>query len=95
MKRITHLSLLVCLLVGVCISVTSATKPSVVGEEVQRMAALSGRSGGHLVIGQRAEPKTLNPVTATDADFAGSQWTAHGGPDRNQSGHSTDRAGTG
>ena len=67
MKRITHLSLLVCLLVGVCISVTSATKPSVVGEEVQRMAALSGRSGGHLVIGQRAEPKTLNPVTATDA----------------------------
>src|SRR5678815_5689669 len=67
MKRITHLTLLVCLLAGVCISGSSTTKPSVAGEEVQRMAALSGRSGGHLVIGQRAEPKTLNPVTATDA----------------------------
>ena len=67
MKRITHLTLLVCLLAGVCIRGSSATKPSVAGEEVQRMAALSGRSGGHLVIGQRAEPKTLNPVTATDA----------------------------
>src|SRR6202022_4870326 len=28
---------------------------------------LTGRCGGHLVVGQRSEPKTLNPVTATDA----------------------------
>jgi peptide/nickel transport system substrate-binding protein len=31
------------------------------------MAGVSGHYGGHLTIGQRAEPKTLNPVTATDA----------------------------
>jgi peptide/nickel transport system substrate-binding protein len=30
------------------------------------MAEVSGQYGGHLTIGQRAEPKTLNPVTATD-----------------------------
>jgi len=31
------------------------------------LADVSGRYGGHLTIGQRSEPKTLNPVTATDA----------------------------
>ncbi|MFZ1917129.1 MAG: ABC transporter substrate-binding protein [Terriglobales bacterium] len=31
------------------------------------MGDVSGRYGGHLTIGERAEPKTLNPVTATDA----------------------------
>src|SRR6202795_2696684 len=31
------------------------------------MADVSGQHGGHLTIGQRAEPRTLNPVTATDA----------------------------
>src|SRR4030095_15383729 len=67
MNRITPLTLLVCLFVGVCLGGTSATKPTVAGEEVQRMTAVSGRQGGHLGVGERAEPKTLNPVTATDA----------------------------
>ena len=31
------------------------------------MASVSGSYGGRLTIGQRAEPKTLNPVIATDA----------------------------
>jgi peptide/nickel transport system substrate-binding protein len=31
------------------------------------MADVSGHYGGHLTVGQRAEPRTLNPVTATDA----------------------------
>jgi len=37
------------------------------GEELARMAGVSGHYSGHLTIGQRAELKTLNPVTATDA----------------------------
>ncbi|PYY20389.1 MAG: hypothetical protein DMG60_00365 [Acidobacteria bacterium] len=36
------------------------------GEELQVSSAEVGRYGGTLVVGQRAEPKTLNPVTATD-----------------------------
>ena len=31
---------------------------------------------GYFTIGERAEPKTLNPVTATDADFARSDRTS-------------------
>ena len=37
------------------------------GEEVQIAAMPSGARGGTLVIAQRAEPKTLNPVVAFDA----------------------------
>jgi peptide/nickel transport system substrate-binding protein len=37
------------------------------GEELQHVDGEVGRYGGHLVIGQRSEPKTLNPVTASDA----------------------------
>ena len=37
------------------------------GEELARVADLSGHYGGHLTIGGRAEPKTFNPVIATDA----------------------------
>ena len=36
------------------------------GEELQISSADVGQYGGTLVVGQRAEPKTLNPVTATD-----------------------------
>jgi peptide/nickel transport system substrate-binding protein len=68
MKRIAGLTLLhVCLLAGACFAakvVPDAAKP---GEELARMADVSGRYGGHLTIGQRSEPKTLNPVIATDA----------------------------
>jgi peptide/nickel transport system substrate-binding protein len=36
-------------------------------EDIQRQDGDVGQYGGRLVVGQRAEPKTLNPVTATDA----------------------------
>src|SRR5947208_1290748 len=37
------------------------------GEELQTTDNEVGRYGGTLVVGQRTEPKTLNPVTAADA----------------------------
>jgi peptide/nickel transport system substrate-binding protein len=36
-------------------------------EDIQRQDGDVGQYGGRLVVGQRAEPKTLNPVTASDA----------------------------
>lgn len=65
--KLIRLTLHVCLLTGACFAaapVPDAAKP---GEELARMADVSGHCGGHLTIGQRSEPKTLNPVTATDA----------------------------
>jgi len=68
MKTVVRLTLLyVCLLAATCFAagtVPDAAKP---GEELARMADVTGQYGGHLTIGQRSEPKTLNPVTATDA----------------------------
>ena len=67
MKRMARLALLVCLLAvfGFAATPTPATfNPS---EEVQRVDGEIGRYGGRLVVGQRAEPKTLNPVLAADA----------------------------
>ena len=65
MKPVARLALVVCLLAVTCPAAAPApVKPS---EELQRTDAEIGRYGGRLVIGQRAEPKTLNPVTATDA----------------------------
>ena len=66
MKPIARLTLAVCLLAGVC-SAASAPQPFNSSEEVQRVDGEVGQYGGRLVVGQRAEPKTLNPVTATDA----------------------------
>ena len=37
------------------------------GEELARSSEITGHYGGHVTIGGRAEPKTLNPVMATDA----------------------------
>jgi peptide/nickel transport system substrate-binding protein len=68
MKRIAGLTLLyVCLLAGACFAAKVAPEAAKHGEELARMADVSGRYGGHLTIGQRSEPKTLNPVIATDA----------------------------
>jgi peptide/nickel transport system substrate-binding protein len=68
MKRIVGLILLhVCLLAGACFAAKVAPEAAKPGEELARMADVSGRYGGHLTIGQRSEPKTLNPVMATDA----------------------------
>src|ERR1700733_13727313 len=68
MKTVVRLTLLyVCLFAATCFAtgpVSEAAKP---GEELARLSDVNGRYGGYLTIGQRSEPKTLNPVTATDA----------------------------
>src|SRR5271155_11441 len=67
MKVVAHLTLQVCLLTAACFAAAPASEAARPGEELARMAEVSGHYGGHLTIGQRSEPKTLNPVTATDA----------------------------
>src|ERR1700704_1581835 len=67
MKVIARLTLHVCLLAGACFAAAPIPEAANPGEELARMAGVSGHYGGHLTTGQRAEPKTLNPVTATDA----------------------------
>ena len=51
-------------LLSVALVATSATAGQ---EEVLQSRGAAGRPGGQLVIAQRAEPKTLNPVTAIDS----------------------------
>ena len=46
---------------------SSLPEPPQHGEELQTSDNEVGRYGGTLVVGQRTEPKTLNPVTAADA----------------------------
>src|SRR5439155_21391881 len=67
MKLVARLALYVCLLAAPC--VVAAPNPAALNpaEELQRLEGGVGRYRGHLVIRQRSEPKTLNPVTATDA----------------------------
>ncbi|MFY9905158.1 MAG: ABC transporter substrate-binding protein [Terriglobales bacterium] len=65
--KLIRLALHVCLFTGACFAAAPAPEASKAGEELARMAEVTGRYGGHLTIGQRSEPKTLNPVTATDA----------------------------
>src|SRR5580704_5947303 len=67
MKLIARLTLQVCLLTAACFAAAAAPEAAKPGEELARMADISGHYGGHLTIGQRSEPKTLNPVTSTDA----------------------------
>jgi peptide/nickel transport system substrate-binding protein len=67
MKTIIRLALIVRLLAAVSMAAGPAPEPITAGEGIQRVADEIGNYGGRLVIGQRAEPKTLNPVTATDA----------------------------
>jgi peptide/nickel transport system substrate-binding protein len=67
MKETARLALLVCLFAGTCIAGTSVPESPQPGEELERAADVSGQYGGHLTVGERAEPKTLNPVIATDA----------------------------
>jgi peptide/nickel transport system substrate-binding protein len=54
------------LFAGLC-SASSIPQAPQRGEEVQTTSNQSGNYGGRLVVAQRSEPKTLNPVTATDA----------------------------
>jgi peptide/nickel transport system substrate-binding protein len=67
MKVITRLALLGCLLAGVSFASGPAPEKPRPGEELERAGQVSGHFGGRLTIGGRAEPKTLNPVIATDA----------------------------
>jgi peptide/nickel transport system substrate-binding protein len=67
MKGITRLTLPVCLLVAVCFAAGPAAEKPNPGEELERAQYVSGHYGGNLTIGGRAEPKTFNPVIATDA----------------------------
>jgi len=67
MKLFARLALHVCLLAGICFAAAPAPETPRAGEELARMPDVSGHYGGHVTLGQRAEPKTLNPVTATDA----------------------------
>src|ERR1041385_1136448 len=67
MKLIARLTLFVCLLSAPCVAAAPAPAPLNPAEELPRVDGEVGRYGGRLVVGQRSEPKTLNPVTATDA----------------------------
>ena len=67
MKSIAHLTLVVCLLAAWGWAAAPAPAAINSSEELQKDDGEVGQYGGRLVIGQRAEPKTLNPVTATDA----------------------------
>jgi peptide/nickel transport system substrate-binding protein len=67
MKAIARLALIVCLCAATLVASAPAPQPVNAGEELARVEGLPGRFGGRLVVGQRSEPKTLNPVTATDA----------------------------
>lgn len=66
MNTIARLSLGVCLYVSASWA-SVPPQPIDHSEELARVDGPPGRYGGHLVVGQRSEPKTLNPVTATDA----------------------------
>jgi len=50
---------------GACLA-SSVPQPPQRGEELLTTENAVGRYGGSLVVSQRSEPKTLNPVTATD-----------------------------
>jgi peptide/nickel transport system substrate-binding protein len=67
MKFIARLTLFVCLLARVCLAGAASARAPIPAEELQQLANTSGHYGGHLVVGERAEPKTLNPAIATDA----------------------------
>jgi peptide/nickel transport system substrate-binding protein len=61
------LGLLVTLVVGVAPIAVALTQQAKSNEELLTLSGETGRSGGRLVVSLRAEPKTLNPVVATDA----------------------------
>jgi peptide/nickel transport system substrate-binding protein len=67
MKAIARLALVVCLCAAVSMASAPTPQPVNQGEELARVEGATGRYGGRLVVGERSEPKTLNPVTATDA----------------------------
>lgn len=67
MKSVPRLTVVVCLLVGMCFAAAPVPAPVSSNEQLQHQEGETGHYGGRLVVGLRAEPKTLNPVTAMDA----------------------------
>jgi len=67
MKTIARLALFVYLLPAASLAAGPGPAPLNSSEQVQQIGGDVGEYGGRLIVGQRAEPKTLNPVTATDA----------------------------
>src|SRR5260221_11524755 len=67
MKLVARLTLHVCLFTAACFAAAPVPEAANPGEELARMADVSGHYGGRLTLGQRNEPKHLNPVTATGA----------------------------
>jgi ABC-type transport system substrate-binding protein len=67
MSMIARLTLFVCLSAAVCAAAGPTPAPLGSGQQVQQVDGEVGGYRGHLAVGQRAEPKTLNPVTATGA----------------------------
>ncbi|HKW68741.1 MAG TPA: ABC transporter substrate-binding protein, partial [Terriglobales bacterium] len=65
MRRLARLCLLLQLLAVFCLAAPGPA-PVQPKEELQ-LSKDAGQYGGRLVVGLRAEPKTLNPVTAEDA----------------------------
>ncbi len=61
------LSLLPALAVGLAPVVIALAQQPAPHEDLLTLSGEAGRSGGRLVVSLRAEPKTLNPVLATDA----------------------------
>jgi peptide/nickel transport system substrate-binding protein len=61
------LRLLVALVVSAAPAATALTQQANSNEELLTLSGEAGRSGGRLATSLRAEPKTLNPVVATDA----------------------------
>jgi peptide/nickel transport system substrate-binding protein len=66
MRRLGVLIALV-LSLSICLLAADAPQPFRPGEELQTSVNEIGLYGGRLVVAQRSEPKTLNPVIATDA----------------------------
>ena len=71
MESLGRRSLLVCLLAcallaGSAFAANPAAENPASGEELERLVDVSGHYGGHLTVGERSEPKTLNPAIATD-----------------------------
>jgi peptide/nickel transport system substrate-binding protein len=67
MRSSARLILIVCLCTSAFAAAGTGPQPLSSAEEVQQVASEVGRYGGRLVVGQRSEPKTLNPVIASDA----------------------------
>ncbi len=70
MKALARLALQVCLLAAASFAAAPQPDAAKPGEELARTpdvpGIVPGHYGGHLTIGERAEPKTLNPVTVAD-----------------------------